>query len=211
MKKRLLALGAFLVASGAGALGACGGTTATSPPAPTDGGALDATTSPDDCTPGTICVCPNGAPTGVQACAANGAYGACNGCAGLADGGPLPLDGASDGAPGDASTPRDSGADASSVPASLVFAHAAPGVPPIRLCVASTQAGVASVAAIPALPHFPSGAPAVPAIGPYPATAAGTPGYYPGEIVAVVPEVTDFRAIDLTRVRRRRLGHRGRS
>ncbi|MGO8994186.1 MAG: hypothetical protein ACLQVI_12725 [Polyangiaceae bacterium] len=84
---------------------------------------------------------------------------------------------------GDGQIPQDGGA----LPgANLVIAHTAPGVPPLRVCLATASALAASpsVVPIPPLPDTVGVAPAYPATGPYSGVAAGTPGIYPGTIGA---------------------------
>jgi hypothetical protein len=82
------------------------------------------------------------------------------------------------------------------VPASLVVAHTAPGVPPIRLCFATGSGASPFVVGIPALPDGPAAAPPYPA-GSYPGVTAGTPGIYPGTLFAV-PTVAYLSSIQLT-------------
>jgi hypothetical protein len=115
---------------------------------------------------------------------------------GAADAGPR--DAASDGGTADAAASAfDSGCNPTCpeppvVPANLVLVHAAPGVPPFRICFASgSSTSTATVTAISALPDtYPSGVPYGfygqygEGAGPYPSVEAGTPGIYPGTIGA---------------------------
>jgi hypothetical protein len=161
-----------------------------------DSGASDANGSL--CTPGesVSCFCPNGSSFGVTVCSEAGtSFSACTGCGGDA-GADATVD--ANGPPADAST--DSPVDSSppSPATSLVFAHTAPGIPPVRLCLgASAGSASLSVVPLPALPDSPSTSPSVPALGPFPAVASGTPGAFPGAIGAL-PSIAGLPALNLT-------------
>jgi len=90
--------------------------------------------------------------------------------------------------------------------AKLVLVHAAPGLGPVRFCLATSVGTAESVVApISALPHGPLSAPSYP---PPPAfgseydggsapVAQGTPGLYPGTIAAL-PDITSLDAFAIT-------------
>jgi hypothetical protein len=195
MSQRLAHL-ASLGLLGAAVFTACSSSAPPAEPAgQEDAGSFDA--SRPECTAGESapCYCPNGG-FGTTVCSETGTgFGECMGCV---DASSPPGDAGGGGA--DSGTPHDAGEihDASdgsappAPPAAFALVHAAPGVPPVRLCFGSAAAGqAASVLAIPPIPDEPSSAPAVPAIGAYPAVAKGTPGIYPGS-VATLPFQNDL-------------------
>ena len=99
----------------------------------------------------------------------------------------------------EAGPPKDAGKDVAAppVPANLVLAHVAPGVPPIRVCFATGTGTSLGVTPISPLPEGPGAAPGVPATTSFPAVPAGTPGIYPGTIGAF-PQITDLQPITIT-------------
>ncbi|MGO9712899.1 MAG: hypothetical protein ACLQBL_28820 [Polyangiaceae bacterium] len=88
-------------------------------------------------------------------------------------------------------------------PASLVLAHTGPGVPPFRVCFATSSAGAAaSVTPLAALPDFPvplgfTGAPGT-GTPTFPPVAVGTPGIYPGMIFAFPNLGLSFENLTIT-------------
>jgi hypothetical protein len=82
--------------------------------------------------------------------------------------------------------------DGPSVPQNLVALHAAPGLPPFRLCFATAlPERVIAMLSMPPVPDTTSASPAFPSIGTYPAVPSGTPGLFPGA-VAALPLASDF-------------------
>ncbi|MGO8994187.1 MAG: hypothetical protein ACLQVI_12730 [Polyangiaceae bacterium] len=146
------------------------------------------------CTPNerVVCICdPGGGTFGTAVCSEAGTtFSACTGCG---DGGDATAPTNDGSAPGsDAAAPHDASTDSTvsdsggAVVEDIVFAHAAPGVPPIRLCLGSSVgAGIVNVAAVAAIPDAPSTSLPIPPLGPFPAVPEGTPGIYPGTIRAL--------------------------
>ncbi len=184
----------------AGTLVVAAACSSSSGPATTEGDASSVDASRPPCTPGESapCLCPGGSFGTVVCSEAGTGYGACTGCPVDASTPPVEAGGI------DASKPPvDSGVDAAapdsaSAPSlAMVFAHAAPGVPPVRLCFATPAPGqTPTVLPIPAIPDAPSSAPAAAQVGSFPAVAKGTPGFYPGTIAAL-PFTSDFSTYDL--------------
>jgi hypothetical protein len=138
----------------------------------------------------------------------NGSGGGTTADGGQEDTGTVPV---TDGGGSDA--PVTTGDSASDAPvttvlpdAKLILLHAAPGVGPIRLCIAQSEGTAApSVAPIAAIPDNPADVPPwtpPPAYGPaydggVGAVAPGTPGLYPGTIAAV-PDITTLANLNIT-------------
>jgi hypothetical protein len=86
-----------------------------------------------------------------------------------------------------------------SVPATLVIAHTAPGVPPFRVCFSEGATGTTpNVPAIPAIPDNPSTARPYPTTGPFPGVTSGTPGFYPGTVGAFPELGLAFQKLEIT-------------